>query len=235
VYVTWDYGPSAKLVKTLCSPSGSCAYSAGDLNAVIQKSADGGRTFGKIIPLGPDSPRNGGYSAPLVVRPDGRGDVLYIDHQASPRTYQLHLGHEIFTSSPSGSAWPDWSRELWPSAGTLSLREWWIDGDVSADQAGVLYATWDTQTAAGDIGWLTDASPGGYALWLRPFSVRAGWLGPAIRVSPSFGRKEIWSGDTFGIALLPGHGGHSVALSWGSAVGSSRFPEIWARTVTLHP
>ncbi len=72
-----------------------------------------------------------------------------------PRTYKLHLGHEIFTSSPNGSTWPDTLRKLWPSAGTLSLREWWIDRDISADAAGTLYATWDTQTASGDIGWLS--------------------------------------------------------------------------------
>ena len=42
VYVTWDYGPSARLVELLCSRGGSCAYKAGDLNAVIQRSAVGG-------------------------------------------------------------------------------------------------------------------------------------------------------------------------------------------------
>ena len=41
------------------------------------------------------------------------------------------------------------------------MPEWWIDGDISADAAGNLYATWDTQTAAGDIGWLTYSGTAG--------------------------------------------------------------------------
>src|SRR6266581_4472327 len=40
VYVTWDYGPSAADVKIVCAPSGSCAYSAVDATAVVQKSTD---------------------------------------------------------------------------------------------------------------------------------------------------------------------------------------------------
>jgi hypothetical protein len=273
VYLTWDYGPQASLVKLLCSKSGSCAYAAGDLNAVIQKSTDGGRTFGKITPLGPDFPRNGGYSAPLIVAPDGTVDALYIDHPASPRTYKLHPGHEVFTSSRDGTTWPN--HVLWPGTGTLSLPEWWINGDIATDAAGTLYATWDTQGTHADIGWLTssadggttwsrpvrvtpdtdraphivqvaggaggvayvawltNASPRGYTLWLRPYSVRSGWLAPARRVSPRYGRASVWPGDTFGIAVLPGRGAVRVAMSWGSAVGSSRTAQIWARTVTI--
>jgi hypothetical protein len=46
IYVTWDYGPDASNVKLVCSSGGSCAFSNGELNAVIQKSGDGGKTFG---------------------------------------------------------------------------------------------------------------------------------------------------------------------------------------------
>jgi hypothetical protein len=273
VYLTWDYGPQARLIKPLCSKAGSCAYAAGDVNAVIQKSTDGGRTFGKITPLGPNFPRNGGYGAQLVVRPDGTVDVLYIDHPASPRTFRLHPGHEVFTSSRNGTTWPN--HVLWPDKGTLSLPAWWINGDIAADSAGTLYATWDTQGTNADIGWLTSsadggktwsrpvrvtpdtdqaphivqvaggapgvayvawltsASPHGYALWLRPYSVRSGWLGPALRVSPQYGKTSVWPGDTFGIAVLRGRGAVRIAVSWGSAVGSSDKSEIWARTVTI--
>jgi hypothetical protein len=273
VYLTWDYGPQARLIKPLCSKSGSCAYAAGDVNAVIQKSTDGGRTFGKITPLGPNFPRNGGYSAPLIVRPDGTVDVLYIDHPVSPGSYALHPGHEVFTSSRSGTTWPN--HALWPSKGTLSLPAWWINGDIAVDTAGTLYASWDTQGTNADIGWLTssanggttwsrlvrvtpdtdraphimqvaggargvacgawltDASPRGYALWLRPYSVRSGWLAPALRVSPRYGKASVWPGDTFGMAVLPGHGAVRIAMSWGSAVRSSRTAQIWSRTVTM--
>ena len=47
VYVTWDYGPSAALVKFLCAPHASCAFKAGDMNTVIQRSTDRGKTWGR--------------------------------------------------------------------------------------------------------------------------------------------------------------------------------------------
>jgi hypothetical protein len=170
VYLTWDYGPSASEVKLLCSPSGSCAYSHGDLNAVIQKSTDGGKTWGPITHLEPGFPLGGGYAAPLVVRPSGRVDVLYIGHPTSKRTRALHPGYEFFTSSKNGVTWPAHPLKLWPDKGTLSLPEWWIDGDISADAAGNLYATWDTQTRRGDIGWLSYSTNKG-RYWSRPIRV----------------------------------------------------------------
>ena len=172
LYLTWDYGPSAAEVKLLCDPSGSCAYSNGDFNAVIQKSTDGGRTWGPITHLEPGFPLGGGYSAALVTRPAGRVDVLYIGHPTDPGTLAVHPGWEYFTSSPDGTSWPAHPLRLWPGNGTLSLPEWWIDGDIAADAAGTLYATWDTQTAAGDIGWLTWSRDGGRS-----------WSGP-VRVTP---------------------------------------------------
>jgi hypothetical protein len=275
VYLTWDYGPSAAKMKLLCSPVGSCAYSAGDANAVIQKSVDGGKTWGRITPVGPGFPRNGGYSAPLVVQPDGHVDVLYWGHYVSPGTYALHPGYEYFTSSRDGTTWPPHPLKLWPGNGSIALPVWWIDGDLSRDSAGDLYATWDTQTSQGDIGWLsysndggrkwsypirvtpdkdsaahivqvaggragiayvawqTNASPRGYATYMRPFSISRGWLGSAIRVSSQYGNSKIWPGDTIGIAILPGGPGVRLAMSWGSAIGTSKNPEIYAAVVDL--
>lgn len=275
VYVTYDYGPSAANVKLLCSSSGSCAYGYGQLNAVIQKSTDGGRTWGPVTPIEPTYPDGGGYSAPLVTQPDGTIDVLYISHPTDPGTLKLHPGYEYFTSSRNSSAWPSSPLRMWPGKGTLSLPEWWVDGDIGTDVAGNLYATWDTQTARGDIGyltssrdggrtwsqpvrvtpdtdnamhnvevvggrpgiayvaWQTDASPRGYATYLRPYSIVRGWLGPAIRVSSRFGSKKIWPGDTFGIAVLHGGPGTRIALSWGSAVGGSKDSQIYESVVTL--
>jgi hypothetical protein len=273
VYLTWDYGPSAAEVKLLCSPTGSCAFSNGDFNAVIQKSADGGKTWGPITHVEPGFPRGGGYSAPLVTEPTGRVDVLYIHHPTDPGTLKVHPGHEFFTSSANGTTWST-PLELWPGKGTLSLPEWWIDGDIATDAAGNLYATWDTQTSRGDIGWLTFSTDGGhtwsrpvrvtpdhtsaphiveaaggaagiayigwqtsapapgYATFLRPFSIRKGWLGPAIRVSAKYGNVQVWPGDTFGISVLPGPG-HRISLTWGSGIGSSPASQIWSSDVTL--
>jgi hypothetical protein len=272
VYVTWDYGPSAAAVKLLCGKTQSCGFEAGDVNAVIQKSTDGGRTWGPIIPAGPHFPRNGGVGAPLLVQPDGRIDVLYLGHGVTPGTYQLEPGHEFFTSSVNGTQWPSHPLELWPGVGAISAREWWIDVNLGTDAGGNLYATWDTQTSRGDIGWLsvstdggrtwhgpvrvtpdhghavhilasvggprgiayvgwqTDATAPGYSTYLRAYSVTKGWLGPAVKVSPAYGSRTIWPGDTFGLATLPGG---KIAVSWGSAAGAAKDSEIWAATVSV--
>ena len=171
VYVTWDYGPSAALVKFLCSPTGSCAFKAGDVNTVIQKSADGGKTWGPIIPVAPHFPRSGGYSAPVLVEPSGRVDLLSWGHHVStPPSYALHPGHEFFASSANGTTWPAHLTEVGGSVGSIALPTWWIDGDLGRDAGGTLYVTWDTQTSAGDIGWLSFSTDGG-ASWSAPFRV----------------------------------------------------------------
>jgi hypothetical protein len=170
LFLTWDYGPSAAEVKTLCGKGGSCAYASGDLNAVIQTSGNGGATWGPIVHLEPGFPLGGGYSAPLVVSPDGDVDVLYIAHPTDPGTDIVHPGYEYFTSSADGTHWPADPLRVWPGVGTLSVPAWWIDGDISADAAGNLYVTWDTQTAAGDIGWLTYSRDGGRT-WSSPVRV----------------------------------------------------------------
>ena len=277
VYVTWDYGPSAAAVQFACAPSGSCAYGAVDATAVIQKSTDHGKTWGPITPMEPGFPAGGGYDASIVVQPDGVIDALMINHPLDPGTFVVHPGNEVFTRSTDGGQ--TWSPgvAVGASVGTLSDFEWWIDGDLSTDRAGNLYATWDTQSDSGDndIGWIsystdggsswsapirvtpdqdgamhnvesvganagvadvawqTDAS-GGYATFLRPFSITSG-LGPVTQVSNDSGNDAIWPGDTFGISLLtPGNGpglGEHVALSWGSAVGGSPDSEIYTTVV----
>ena len=170
LFLTWDYGPSAAEVKTLCANGGSCAFSNGDLNAVIQTSGNGGATWGPITHLEPGFPLGGGYSAPLVVGPDGSVDVLYVAHPTDPGTGRLHPGYEYFTSSADGAHWPAVPRRLWPGQGPVSVPEWWIDGAISTDSAGNLYVTWDTQTAAGDIGWLSYSRDSGRT-WSVPLRV----------------------------------------------------------------
>ncbi|HKC77736.1 MAG TPA: sialidase family protein, partial [Gaiellaceae bacterium] len=66
VYVTWDYGPRREDAKIVCPPTSSCYFDAGDFNAVIQRSSDGGKTWTKLAPISPNFPLGGVYSAPIV-------------------------------------------------------------------------------------------------------------------------------------------------------------------------
>ena len=176
VYVTWDYGPERTSITYLCAKGGSCAFATGDVNVVMQKSTDGGRTWSAMSDISPGFPASGGDSAPLVVEPDGRIDVLYQGYQiTNPTTYTMNPADSYFTSSTDGGA--TWSTPVAvdPQAGTMSRAEWWIDGDIGIDAAGNLYATWDTQGtnpagSASDIGWLSFSTDHG-ARWSAPHQV----------------------------------------------------------------
>jgi hypothetical protein len=178
VYVTWDYGPERTSITYICASNGSCAFATGDLNVVLQKSSDGGKTWSKMSYISPGFPASGGDSAPLVVEPDGRIDVLYQGYQVTnPTSYTLSPASSYFTSSGDGGA--TWSAPVavGPQAGTMSLAEWWIDGDIGIDAAGNLYAAWDTQGtnpdgSANDIGWLSFSTDHG-ARWSAPVQAPA--------------------------------------------------------------
>jgi hypothetical protein len=173
VYVTWDYGPSLAEVSTECYPSGSCGFSGGDFNAVVQKSTDGGKTWTMPAPISPGFPLGGAYSAPIVVEPDGTLGVLYLGHPTDPSTLAVGPGTEYFTHSSDGGA--TWSSPVAvdPGAGTVALPTWWIDGALAVDRSGILYATWDTQTGTSDTGWLATSTDGGQT-WSPPLRVTSG-------------------------------------------------------------
>jgi hypothetical protein len=171
LYLTWDYGPDRKSVTFLCSSTGSCGYATGQLNEVIQRSTDGGKTWSAMTPVSPGFPTSGGDSGPLVVEPNGRVDVLYQQYPILDKTtYALGLGHEYFTSSSDGGS--TWTRPVavGPNSGTMSLDEWWIDGDIGIDGGGNLYAVWDTQDPNRDTGWLSYSTDHG-ASWSAPLQV----------------------------------------------------------------
>ncbi len=173
VYVTWDYGPERTSITYICASNGSCAFATGDLNVVMQKSTDGGKTWSTMSDISPGFPASGGDSAPLVVEPNGRIDVLYQGYQiTSTTTYTMNPAYSYFTSSTDGGT--SWSKPVAvdPQAGTMSLAEWWIDGDIGIDAAGNLYATWDTQGtnpdgSPNDIGWISFSTDHG-ARWAAP-------------------------------------------------------------------
>ena len=187
VYVTWDYGPERTTVTFICTTGGSCAFATGDLNAVIQKSTDRGRTFGPIIPVSPGFPHSGGDSAPMVIEPNGTIDLLYQGYQIiNTTTDAMNPAHSYFTSSTDGGS--TWSAplRLGPSNLTMSLAEWWIDGSIAADDSGDLYATWDTQSSTEDIGWLSFSTNHGKT-WsplqrVTPADAPAGASGPPAHI-----------------------------------------------------
>jgi hypothetical protein len=107
----------------------------------------------------------------MVVEPNGRIDVLYQGYHITDTTiYAMDPGYSYFTSSSDGGA--TWSApvRLGPDNGTMSLSEWWIDGDIGIDSTGNLYAVWDTQGSDNDIGWLSYSIDHG-AHWSTPVQV----------------------------------------------------------------
>jgi hypothetical protein len=118
--------------------------------------------------------------------------------------------------------------------GSLSVPEWWIDGDISADAAGNLYATWDTQTARGDIGWLTYSQDGGRT-WSAPLRVTPDTdLAPHI-VESAGGRAGVAYVAWQTSAPAPGYATYlrpfSIQRGWlGSAIkvsGAYGNPAVW--------
>jgi len=171
VYVTWDYGPERTSITYICASNGSCAFGTGDLNVVMQKSVDGGKTWSRMSDISPGFPASGADSAPLVIEPDGRIDVLYQGYQVTnPVTYALSPAHSYFTASADGGV--TWSSPVRVGPGWTSMapREWWIDGSIGRDTGGNLYVTWDSQRHGHDVGWLSFSANGG-ASWSRPIRV----------------------------------------------------------------
>ncbi len=181
VYLTWDYGPERTSVSYICATNGSCAFATGDLNVVIQKSTDRGKTWSPMSHISPGFPASGGDSAPLTVEPDGRIDVLYQGYQITDTTtFTMDPAYSYFTySTDQGSTWST-PVKVGAQGGTMSLAEWWIDGDIAVDTAGNLYATWDTQGTGADgspndVGWLSFSTDRGQD-WSAPVQAPADQL-----------------------------------------------------------
>ena len=278
VYVTWDYGPNSSSVVTHCSPVGSCSYSKGDLNVVVQASTDSAKTFGPMVRISPGYPWSGADNAPIAVDAAGHVDVVFQDYPTNPKTHVLSPAVTYFTTSDDGGA--TWSPPVIVGSGavTMSVAEWWNEPSIGIDAGGNLYAAWDTQAKPGNgshtdtgwlsysqdhgvtwspplqgpadvsnvphimevtggasgqayVAWLSDSSPHGYALYLRPFSIAGGWLAAPLRVSKLYGNRTVWPGDTFGLSTVDAN---HIMTSWGSAtVPGSIVSGVYAAAVTI--
>ncbi|MER5639190.1 sialidase family protein [Kitasatospora sp. NPDC002227] len=176
LYLTWDYGPSAAAVTFICAPDGSCAFATGDLNAVLQKSTDGGKTWSAMSHISPGYPDSGADSAPVVAEPDGSLDVVYQGYTVTDvPTDNLTVAYTYATRSTDGGA--SWTPpvRVGGEAGTMNNSEWWIDGSEALGPDGTLYATWDTQSPTADTGWLSYSRDHG-ASWSTPVAAPADTL-----------------------------------------------------------
>ncbi len=117
VYATWDYGPFNSYIQLICSQGGSCSYSYGDLNAVVQKSTDRGMTFGDMVHVSPDFPGGGAEAAPMVVESSGQIDTYYqADRTLNQQNFRLAPWGGHFTSSVDGGA--EWSKPIFLTSRT---------------------------------------------------------------------------------------------------------------------
>jgi hypothetical protein len=80
------------------------------------------------------------------------------------------------------------------------------------------------------VAWLSNSDSRGYALYLRTFSIKKGWLSPPVRISKGFGDSSVWPGDTFGISTT---NPTRLVLTWGSGVPPDNQPNIYAVPVKV--
>ena len=264
VYVTWDYGPSltprqANVVIQRSVDGGrtwsgiipvSPGYPShgGGVAAPLLVEPDGridvlfwtlggGGARQPALPNGHDyftSSANGGrsWTKPVAVQP-GAGtignQVTWIDTAlAVDATGTLYATwdtqrprRDIGWLSYSATHGASWSPALRVPTDHISAEH------IMAVAAG--------SPGTADVGWLSDSSGRGYALYVRPFSVRRGWLSKPLRVSRLFGNPAAWPGDTIGIGVRRAGGGHArprLLVSWGSAV-SGQVSQIWFAQVTM--
>ena len=171
--------------------------------------------------ISPGYPDGGADSAPLVIEPSGRIDVLYQAYEiTNAASLALGPGYIYFTSSSDGGR--TWSApvRIGAGAGTMSASEWWMDGSIAIDGRGDLYATWDTQRSANgsieDVGWLSYSTDGGRE-WSAPIQASAGGSdGPHIMEvagSAAAGAYVAWLSES------AGHGYAAYLRSFSATLG----------------
>lgn len=165
VYLTWDYSPNASIDQIACPPGASCYFTAGDYNAVLSWSSDGGRHWSSPVAVDPEYPWGGAVAAPLLVEPNGSIDILYEDYATNASTHALGRGYNYFTQSTDGGR--SFSARQAVANRSFSNEVWWIDGDIARDAGGTLYATFDASNGTNDSAYVAVSTTDG-ARWAAP-------------------------------------------------------------------
>ncbi|MCI4361059.1 MAG: fibronectin type III domain-containing protein, partial [Thermoplasmata archaeon] len=144
--------------------------------------------------MDPEYPWGGAPCGPLLVAPNGAIDVLFEDYNITGASHALGLGYNYFTRSTDGGVL--WSTPVALSDYSFPNDVWWIDGAITEDRSGSLYATYDSVNATADTAWVAISRDGGTT-----------WT-PSIQVNP----------DTNAAAhnLVEGAGGENgtVYVAW---------------------
>ena len=93
----------------------------------------------------------------------------------------------------------------WVSYSTDGGHRWSAPVQANPDDRDVPHITEVTGAGPGQayVAWLSSSNPLGYALYLRTFSISAGgWLSDAAQISRQFGNRDVFPGDTFGLATF---------------------------------
>jgi hypothetical protein len=165
-------------------------------------SEDGGRTWSPRVAVGANVGTSGLHDwwidGSLAIDPAG---TLYAawDSQKGSRD----------------TAWLAWSQD--------GGKHWSAPLRAASSRSGHL-----TEVAAAGrrdvyVGWQTVVPGKGYGTFLRRFSLGKGWTSRAVRISPAYGNRSVWPGDTFGLTAKSG----SALVSWGSAIGGRPASDIY--------
>jgi len=184
-------------------------------NEYFTRSVDGGAT----------------WSTPVAVDP-GKGTIAlpvwWIDGSLAVGTAGRLYAAWDTQNEGLDTAWLAWSadggshwsraRRVTSSTSTGTLKNENLV-EVAAAGRRQVYVAWQTAL-------------GGYATYVRRFTVGRGWTSRAVRISSHYGYPNSWPGDTFGISV---ESGGAAVVSWGEAspLTPNGVPEIYAASITL--
>ncbi len=230
IAVSYDFGPGTAPYSLLCAKGQSCSFAAGQYNAVVQVSRDGGATWSNQIPIDPRYPVGGEWSAALVAEPNDTFDALMWDHLTEPTTYAMSSGPITF--SHSGVDGLTWTTPSLVNAAPIPLTTWWVDGSIGIDAGGTLYAAWDAQGVGGDTPYLAYSTNDGQS-WSTPIAMAPGsnasHLVEVVGGAPGTAYLAMQTGDAMGYRTkVAGFSVSTLRLSpWKTVSPTLYDPSVW--------